>query len=55
MVAYILLAATFIVAMVFSVLDRDLVTQYSWVLVLLIIIDLLYVQTGIMKKTDKFK
>ena len=55
MVAYGLLAVTFIVAMVFSVLDRELVTQYSWVLVLLIIIDLLYVQIGILRKTNKFK
>ena len=55
MVAYGLLVVTFIVAMVFSVLDRDLTTQYSWILVLLIIINVLYVQIGILKKTDKFK
>ena len=55
MVTYILLVATFIVAMVFSVLDRDLATQYSWILVLLILINVLYVQIGIMKKTGKFK
>ena len=55
MVAYILLAVTFIVAMIFSVLDRGLATQYSWILVLLILINVLYVQIGIMKKTDKFK
>ena len=55
MVAYGLLAVTFIVALVFSVLDRDLATQYSWILVLLILINVLYIQIGIMKKTNKFK
>ena len=55
MVTYILLVATFIVVLVFSVLDRDLATQYSWILVLLILINVLYVQIGIMKKTNKFK
>ena len=55
MVMYILLAVTFIVAAVFSILDRELVNQYSWILVLLIIINVLYAQIGIMKKTNKFK
>ena len=55
MVAYGLLAVTFIVALVFSALDRELATQYSWILVLLILINVLYVQIGIMKKTNKFK
>ena len=55
MVTYILLVATFIVALIFSVLDRDLATQYSWILVLLILINVLYVQIGILRKTNKFK
>ena len=50
MVVYILLAVTFIVAMVFSVLDRELVNQYGWILVLLIIANILYVQIGILRK-----
>lgn len=50
MVAYGLLAVTFIVAATFSILDREIVTQYSWILVLLVIIDLLYVQISLMRK-----